>query len=84
VQAQTDPEARRLLRIYTRRLESNLVHAMRGLAKRERAAEIAEMAGALIDGLWIRHSLDDRKPDPESAIALVESAIREALGDSHA
>src|SRR5688500_5266035 len=65
VQAQTDPEARRLLRIYTRRLESNLVHAMRGLAKRERAAEIAEMAGALIDGLWIRHSLGDLKPDPE-------------------
>ena len=28
VQAQTDPEARRLLRIYTRRLESNLLHAL--------------------------------------------------------
>jgi TetR/AcrR family transcriptional regulator, transcriptional repressor of bet genes len=84
VQAQTDPEARRLLRIYTRRLESNLVHAMRGLAKRERAAEIAEMAGAMIDGLWIRHSLGDRKPDPESAIALVENAVRDALGQSRA
>jgi TetR/AcrR family transcriptional regulator, transcriptional repressor of bet genes len=84
LQAQTDPEARRLLRIYTRRLESNLVHAMRVLAKRDRAAEIAEMAGALIDGLWIRHSLGDRRPDPESAIALVENAVRKALDESHA
>jgi hypothetical protein len=38
VQAQTDPEARRLLHVYTRRLESNLLHALRELASRERAA----------------------------------------------
>jgi TetR/AcrR family transcriptional repressor of bet genes len=79
VQAQTDPEARRLLRIYTRRLESNLVHALRGLTSRERAETIAEMAASLIDGLWIRRSLADRDPDPESAAELVERAIADAL-----
>jgi len=79
VQAQTDPEARRLLRIYIRRLESNLLHALRELTTRERAAEIAETAAALIDGLWIRRSLAEVEPDPEGAIALVERAVRTAL-----
>jgi TetR/AcrR family transcriptional repressor of bet genes len=79
VQAQNDPEARRLLRIYTRRLESNLVHALRALTTRDRAARIAELAAALIDGLWIRHSLGDRNADPEGAANVVERAVREAL-----
>jgi TetR/AcrR family transcriptional repressor of bet genes len=84
VQAQTDPEARRLLRIYTRRLESNLVHALRELTTRERAARIAETAAALIDGLWIRRSLAEGDPDPDGAATLVETAVTEALGRSHA
>jgi TetR/AcrR family transcriptional repressor of bet genes len=84
VQAQTDSEARRLLRIYTRRLESNLVHALRELTTRERAARIAETAAALIDGLWIRRSLAEGDPDPEGAAALVEAAVLEALGRRHA
>jgi TetR/AcrR family transcriptional repressor of bet genes len=84
VQAQTDSEARRLLRIYTRRLESNLVHALRELTTRERAAQIAETAAALIDGLWIRRSLAEGDPDPEGAAALVEEAVLEALGRRHA
>jgi TetR/AcrR family transcriptional repressor of bet genes len=79
VQAQTDPEARRLLRIYTRRLESNLLHALRDLTTREHAALIAESAASLIDGLWIRRSLSDGDPDPEGAAALVERAIHDAL-----
>ena len=79
VQAQTDPEARRLLRVYTRRLESNLLHALRELTSRERAAGIAEMAASLIDGLWIRRSLADGDPDPDGAAELVERAIRDAL-----
>jgi TetR/AcrR family transcriptional repressor of bet genes len=84
VQAQTDPEARRLLRIYTRRLESNLVHALRELTTRERAARIAETAAALIDGLWIRRSLAEGDPDPDGAASLVEAAVAEALGRRHA
>src|SRR5688500_16510285 len=41
VQAQNEPQARRLLRIYTRRLESNLVHALRDLTTRDHAALLA-------------------------------------------
>lgn len=84
VQAQTDPEARRLLRVYTRRLESNLVHALRDLTGRERAAEIAEIAAALIDGSWIRRSLADHPPDPDEAADFVEHAILDALRRPHA
>ena len=84
VQAQTDPEARRLLRVYTRRLESNLVHALRDLTTRERAARVAETAAALIDGVWIRRSLAERSPDPEEAARFVEEAVRTALRRSDA
>lgn len=79
VQAQTDPQARQLLHIYTRRLESNLLHALRELTTREQAARVAELAAALIDGLWIRRSLADRQPDPDDAAAFVERAVFEAL-----
>jgi TetR/AcrR family transcriptional repressor of bet genes len=79
VQAQNDSEARRLLRVYRKRLESNLLHALRGLTTRERALRIAETAASLIDGVWIRRSLADGKPDPEGAAALVEEAVIEAL-----
>ncbi len=79
VQAQTDPEARRLLRIYTRRLESNLLHALRDLTSRAQAERVAEMAASLIDGLWIRRSLAESGPDAEGAADLVERAINDAL-----
>ena len=79
VQAQTDAEARRLLRVYTRRLESNLVHALRGLTTRERASRVAELAAALIDGTWIRRSLDDRGADPDEVARLVEDAVLDLL-----
>lgn len=84
VEAQTDPEAHRLLRIYQRRLESNLLHALQELVDRERAIEIAELAAATIDGLWIRRSLAGEKPDPESAVNLVEMAIFSAISRRHA
>ena len=84
VAAQNDAEARRLLRVYARRLESNLLHALRELAGDEKAAQIAEMAAALIDGLWIRRSLSRQNADPDSAVELVEKAIFGALGQSDA
>lgn len=79
VQAQNDPEARRLLHVYTRRLESNLLHALRDLTTREHASRIAEMAAALIDGLWIRRSLAGENAGPDDAARLVELAIFDAL-----
>ena len=84
VLAQTDPEARRLLRVYTRRLESNLVHVLRQLTSRERAEEIAETAAALIDGLWIRRSLAAAEASHPDPAAIVERAVLAALRHSHA
>ena len=37
------------------------------------------MTASLIDGLWIRRSLADGEPDPESAAELVECAVADAL-----
>lgn len=84
VQAQNEPQARRLLRIYTRRLESNLVHALRDLTTRDHAALLAETAAALIDGLWIRRSLAEDNPDPEGAARFVERIVFDTLRRSDA
>ena len=75
VLAQSDPEARRLLGIYARRLNSNLVDALTRIAPRAGALRIAEGVAALIDGLYIRRALKDGPPDPASAIALVEGYV---------
>ncbi|WP_417725487.1 transcriptional regulator BetI [Salipiger sp.] len=56
VLARRDADAARLLRIYQRRLHSNLVHALRGRAGDPQAA--ARMLGALIDGVYLRAALD--------------------------
>jgi len=54
--AQGSSEARRMLSIYSRRLHSNLVHALRPLAG-ARAEEIAAGIAAMIDGLYVREGL---------------------------
>ena len=54
--AQSDPGARRLLKVYQRRLVSNLTHALRPLVGGA-AADLAETLAATIDGLYIRHAL---------------------------
>jgi TetR/AcrR family transcriptional repressor of bet genes len=56
VHAQVSADARKLLALYTRRLRSNLVHALKPLAG-ARAGLIAEGIGALIDGIYIRQAL---------------------------
>lgn len=73
--AQSDAEARRLLSVYSRRLSSNLVDALAGLAPRAEALRIAEGIAALIDGLYIRRALMDGPPEPASAVTLVEDYI---------
>ena len=75
VRAQSDPQARRLLGVYARRLNSNLVDALTRIAPRTDALRIAEGIAALIDGLYIRRALKDGPPDPASAIALVEGYV---------
>lgn len=55
--APNSDETKRLLRLYQRRLRSNLIHALRGASARPVAD--AETLAALIDGLYLRAALSD-------------------------
>lgn len=70
--ARRSGEAARLLRVYFRRLETNLVSALKPLVGQPRALRIAAGAGAMIDGVWLRQALTPlTQPDPSSAAAMV-------------
>lgn len=76
--ALSSPGAARLLRVYQRRLQSNLVHALRPLAGAA-APATARMVAALIDGLYLREALNGGPADPRAAIALIEAELDRAL-----
>lgn len=78
VEARRSAEAFQLLQVYTRRLHSNLVFALRPLS--DRPDDVAEMIGSMIDGLYIRQALKSGRPEPEYAVALVENLIDQNLG----
>lgn len=80
VQAQNSDPARRLLRVYHRRLRSNLIHELRVLAP-NRAAGIADTVGALIDGVYIRQALREGSPNAVAAAAIVRNYIDAALAE---
>ncbi|APE42865.1 transcriptional regulator BetI [Sulfitobacter alexandrii] len=75
--SRTQPETRRLLRIYQRRLRSNLTHALRGISTRPQAD--ADTLAALIDGLYLRAALSrDGRPDiaRESALSTLDLLLK--------
>ncbi len=74
VLAQTVPEAKRLLAVYQRRLQSNLVACLRPLCG-DAAPSLAEGLGALIDGLYLREVLKSGAPDGKSAVATALSYL---------
>lgn len=78
IDAQGNPEAMRLLRLYKARLRSNLMHDLRPLLGPE-AERAAEGIGALIDGLYIRQGLG--RADGEAATALVLHYLDGVLGE---
>ena len=78
VHAQSSPSARRLLTVYSRRLISNLMHALRPLAG-DRAGEVAEGVASLIDGLYIRESLAAAGRQPIEPVELVERYVDRML-----
>jgi TetR/AcrR family transcriptional repressor of bet genes len=78
VMAATDPEARRLLTVYQRRLRSNLLHALRPLAG-PRAPDVADRIAGLIDGLYLRAALDTGSSDGARATAHVLAALNSDL-----
>src|SRR5690606_6882767 len=79
VEAQRSEPMRRLLRIYARRLHSNLMDALCQLLIAEEARQTAEGVAALIDGLYIRCALRSAAPDAVNAIALVEDYLDHKL-----
>jgi len=84
VEAQRSAATRRLLRVYARRLHSNLMSGLTALLDRPTAARAAEGIAAMIDGLYIRHALKDQPPDAAAAIALVEDYLESRLPDAGA
>lgn len=71
VLAQTNPDAARLLRLYQRRLRSNLIHALRG-----RCADpdgTARIVAALIDGVYLRAVMPDGTMDDATDRVLAAS-----------
>jgi TetR/AcrR family transcriptional regulator, transcriptional repressor of bet genes len=78
VLAQTVPEAKRLLRVYQRRLRSNLLAGLRPVAGM-RAEAIADGMGALIDGLYLREVLKTGAPNGPAAIAVARSFLEAEL-----
>lgn len=71
VQAQKMPGARRLLKIYTRRLHSNLVYNLGQMTNASNANLIASAVGAMIDGLYIREALNRNPLDRYQTMGLV-------------
>lgn len=80
VEAQKSAALRRLLRVYARRLHSNLMSGLAGLLPRAAADQAAEAIAALIDGLYIRRALRDGTPNAAGAIAIVEDYVETKLG----
>ncbi|PCI05626.1 MAG: transcriptional regulator BetI [Hyphomicrobiales bacterium] len=70
VKAQNSKDVQRLLRVYQRRLHSNLVHELTPIAG-EDAAKISHGLSAMIDGLYIRQALRDAPPNPKESVTMV-------------
>lgn len=78
VLAQRDPKAQRLLRIYQRRLHSNLTSALRPLSPHPH--EHAEIIAALIDGVYIRQALREGAVGGKQAARRVISTLDTLIG----
>ncbi|ADZ71991.1 transcriptional regulator BetI [Polymorphum gilvum] len=74
-QAQTTPSSKRLLRIYSARLTSNLTYNLKAFLPVAEAARVAEGTASMIDGVWLRRALTDGPPNAETAIRLVEDYV---------
>ena len=78
-EAQRSEEVRRLLVVYARRLNSNLLASLKQLCPDERTGEIADGAAAMIDGLYLRQGLKSAPVSIGSSIALTEGYLNAQL-----
>ncbi|WP_199910661.1 choline-binding transcriptional repressor BetI [Loktanella sp. Alg231-35] len=79
VLAQTSTDAHRLLRIYQRRLHSNLMHDLRPLVGDHAPGTAARLAG-LIDGLYLHQGLSRSRAELSDATAHVLALLNIELG----
>jgi TetR/AcrR family transcriptional repressor of bet genes len=79
LQALTSDNATRLLRVYQRRLRSNLLVGLRPLLGAE-AGAAAEGIAAMIDGFYIRQALRETPPDGDAASAAVIAYLDTLIG----
>jgi TetR/AcrR family transcriptional repressor of bet genes len=70
-------DAARLLQVYHKRLQSNLIVALRGLT--DNPERVAETLGALIDGVYLRTVLTQGPTDAAAAQNIIMSYLEEAL-----
>ena len=75
VLAQSSDEAKRLLRVYQRRIVSNLTYSLRPLVG-ERASDLAYGMAALVDGIYLRTGLGANASNPDNAVSLVLSWLQ--------
>lgn len=81
VQAQTSDDVARLLRVYQRRMHSNLVHGLKPLVG-ARADTVALGLASMIDGVYIREALQDKPTDVANASALVKGYLDMSLQEA--
>ena len=79
VLAQTSPQADHLLRVYQRRLHSNLLHDLRPLVGTQAEAAATRLAG-LIDGLYLRQGLSHTQAKHSGATAQALALLNIELG----
>lgn len=82
VMAQRSPEAARLLAVYRKRLDSNLIHSLKALVPDAEARRIADGVAAMIDGYYIRAALRAPAVDRRTAVAQVTSCLDVHLASS--
>lgn len=82
VEAQRSDTARRLWRVYARRLHSTLVHDLRALVGPVRAPQLAQALAALIDGFYLRLALRDSGPDRHQMVEIVRDTLHRSIGDA--
>jgi TetR/AcrR family transcriptional repressor of bet genes len=71
VLAQTSDDAQRLLQVYSRRLQSNLVYDLKKLTDAKNAHRIANGLASMIDGFYIRQALQKPYSDRLETISIV-------------
>lgn len=68
------PDLARLQCIYSRRMLSNLKHALRGLVPKDHVEDGAELFASLIDGFWLRSTTSQGEIRLEDVRRQVESS----------